>query len=185
MTGPRTGLDLSFLPSRWVASDLAGSLFSLRTSHAGVDAGDNHRPLELAEHAEHPKHSFASRCGRVDRLLVQHQVNAGAVKLLQACDQVRERTLSATLGVPLRALVGCLRREVSAERAAAKATHGMSQSRLYRTWINLNDRCYNPKKPATSLMAAEALRYARNGGKTLKRFLRLGFSKGVSGQPTD
>ena len=40
---------------------------------------------------------------------------------------------------------GCLRREVSVERAAAKATHGMSQSRLYRTWINLNDRCYNPK----------------------------------------
>ncbi len=57
-------------------------VFSLRTSHAGVDAGDNHRPLELAEHAEHLKHRFTGRGCCVDCLLMQHQVNAGTVKFL-------------------------------------------------------------------------------------------------------
>lgn len=37
---------------------------------------------------------------------------------------------------------GCLQRKVVRE---AKATHGLSKTRLYRVWAGIKNRCYNPR----------------------------------------
>jgi hypothetical protein len=41
---------------------------------------------------------------------------------------------------------GCLKKQlISDYNTNTKTTHGLSESRIYRTWINMRDRCYNPK----------------------------------------
>ncbi len=47
----------------------------------------DHRPLELGKEGQHPEHRSASRCARVDRLLVKVEVNFSASDLAQEFDQ--------------------------------------------------------------------------------------------------
>lgn len=53
---------------------------------------------------------------------------------------------------------GCLRREKSAARGREKATHGMSQTRIYNTWKNMIQRTTDPK----------AMSYQHYGGRGIK-----------------
>ncbi len=50
---------------------------------------------------------------------------------------------------------GCLRSELSSKR---NKTHGYSQEKLYKVWLNMKDRCYNPENKA----------YARYGQRGIK-----------------
>lgn len=53
---------------------------------------------------------------------------------------------------------GCLAKELLAARNILAAKHNMSDSRLYRIWAEVKQRCYNPK--ATS--------YENYGGRGIK-----------------
>jgi hypothetical protein len=55
---------------------------------ASVDAADDHGTLELGENAKHLKHRFTGGRGRIDRLLMQVQINASGVDFAQESDQV-------------------------------------------------------------------------------------------------
>lgn len=50
---------------------------------------------------------------------------------------------------------GCLQREATVK---ANKTHGMRSSRIYRTWVHMRDRCYNPNDK----------RYDRYGGRGIE-----------------
>lgn len=41
------------------------------------------------------------------------------------------------------------------------STHGMSKSRIYRTWINMRVRCNNPKEPAYKNYGALGIKYCK------------------------
>src|SRR5262249_4409821 len=58
------------------------------TGEAGEYPLADHGALELGEHPHHLEHCFAGRCRRVDPLLVQEQVDALGVKLLQEPEEV-------------------------------------------------------------------------------------------------
>ena len=42
---------------------------------------------------------------------------------------------------------GCLHTEILVKRNKINATHGQSHARIYRTWTNIRDRCYNNVNP--------------------------------------
>src|SRR6266851_5351003 len=68
---------------------------SASTLQASIDATDDHRSLELGKDAKHLKHRLTSRCGRIDALLMQIQVNASRVDFAQEGDKVLERAAKA------------------------------------------------------------------------------------------
>lgn len=49
---------------------------------------------------------------------------------------------------------GCLARELSAER---QRTHGRSESRTYRAWVAMRNRCYNTLDPAYKYWGARGI----------------------------
>jgi hypothetical protein len=51
----------------------------------------DHRPLELGEGAGDLKHELSRRRGRVDRLLIQVQIDADCLKMLDRAKQVNRR----------------------------------------------------------------------------------------------
>lgn len=51
---------------------------------------------------------------------------------------------------------GCLQKELSAIRCKEqKKTHGKSNTRIYKIWRHMKDRCYNPKNKDYKLYGAE------------------------------
>lgn len=42
---------------------------------------------------------------------------------------------------------GCLRREVTAQKNTDNQTHGMYNSKIYKTWVGIKTRCYNSNDP--------------------------------------
>jgi len=59
------------------------------------------------------------------------------------CDCGTQRGVCGTsLRIGHSASCGCLRREKSKKRLT---THGMSETRAYRTWTNMQQRCFNPR----------------------------------------
>jgi hypothetical protein len=63
---------------------------SLSRAPSRPDALADHRVLELGEHAHHLEHGAPRRCGRVEALLVEEQVNVLGVKLLQERQKVHQ-----------------------------------------------------------------------------------------------
>ena len=57
--------------------------FSLCPCQPGHDTFADHRALKLGKHAEHLKHRAAGRCGRVEPLLMQIQIDTFSVQFLQ------------------------------------------------------------------------------------------------------
>ncbi len=53
---------------------------------------------------------------------------------------------------------GCLAHEILLKNNHERATHGLSKHRLYRTWVDMRQRCNNPK----------AQFYAQYGGRGIK-----------------
>jgi hypothetical protein len=58
----------------------------------------NDGPLELTKHAQHLKHGFAASRRRVDALLVQKQIDANTVNVIQEADQVLQAPAKAIDG---------------------------------------------------------------------------------------
>jgi len=65
-----------------------------RPLEASVDAMPDHAALKLGKGTADLKHQLACRCGRVDRLLVEVQIDA-AVQRLDRTQQIDERTAQA------------------------------------------------------------------------------------------
>src|SRR5688572_3913239 len=64
--------------------------FLPRSRESCHDALTDHGPLELREHSHHLKHGSPRWCGSVESLLVEEEVNALRVKLLEHVEKVRE-----------------------------------------------------------------------------------------------
>jgi hypothetical protein len=62
---------------------------------ARLDALPDHGALELGEDAHHAEHGRAGRRRGVQRLLVEEEVDAGGVQLLQGVDEVGQRAAEA------------------------------------------------------------------------------------------
>lgn len=43
---------------------------------------------------------------------------------------------------------GCLRKETAANNGRTQTTHGLRNTRLYKEWIGMKTRCYNPNSPS-------------------------------------
>jgi hypothetical protein len=56
-----------------------------------LDPLSDHGPLELGEGAGDLKHELSHRRGRVDRLLIQAQIDVDCLKVLDRAKQVNER----------------------------------------------------------------------------------------------
>jgi hypothetical protein len=81
---------------RWLADRLAGfGALDARPRHAGENTFDDDRALELGEHAEHLKESPTSRCGGVDCLPFEVEIDTGAIKLTQEANEVLQATTEA------------------------------------------------------------------------------------------
>ena len=79
----------------YVIRDGSGSAKSrpigLRPRQTSHDTLPDHGAFKLGKHAEHLKHRAAGRCGRVETLLLQVEIGALGVKILEDRQQVRQR----------------------------------------------------------------------------------------------
>lgn len=91
---------------------------------------------------------FLDRSGQVfGRLTVVHATDertfSGSVKWLCRCVCGNEKVVSgAALKAGHSMSCGCLFKEVAAEKGRKKKTHGLSASKVYRSWTGMKRRCY-------------------------------------------
>jgi len=94
-----------------------------------VSVGEIYGRLEVLE---------LCRVGQERMVRVRCSCSSRTVKLLLLCSVATGRVQSC----------GCLGRELSSQRARGSEgifhKHGMSNHRLYNTWIGIRERCYNP-----------------------------------------
>jgi hypothetical protein len=85
----------------WTPEPLA---LAARSRQAGLDALDDHRALELGEHAHHLEHRLAGRGAGVEALLMQVQIDALGMQLGEEPDKLLQRPAEA-IDRPCRHLV--------------------------------------------------------------------------------
>jgi hypothetical protein len=90
-----------------------------------------------------------SKCGRLTvlREVERHRKPGGGVvrKVLCRCDCGNETTVDfGSLRSGHTASCGCLQREASSRNGRSSRKHGLSQSKTYRIWNGMKQRCSNP-----------------------------------------
>lgn len=86
------------------------------------------------------------RFGRLVVLGREKTLKRGISRWLCQCD-CGEQTVTTTgaLRSGLTRSCGCLHREAARDQGAKSATHGLTETRLYRVWGNMKTRCYNKR----------------------------------------
>lgn len=86
------------------------------------------------------------RFGRLVVLRREETLKRGVSRWLCQCD-CGEQTVTTTgaLRSGLTRSCGCLHREAAREQGLKSATHGLTETRLYRVWSNMKTRCYNKR----------------------------------------
>lgn len=86
------------------------------------------------------------RFGRLVVLRREKTLKRGISRWLCQCD-CGEQTVTSTgsLRSGLTRSCGCLHREAAREQGLKSATHGLTETRLYRVWGNMKTRCYNKR----------------------------------------
>ena len=86
------------------------------------------------------------RFGRLVVLGREETLKRGVSRWLCQCDcggQIVTSTNSLRRGATRSC--GCLHRESAREQGLKSATHGLTETRLYRVWSNMKTRCYNKR----------------------------------------
>lgn len=106
---------------------------------------------------KHYKNRIGEKHGK---LLIVNYLGKGL--FLCVCDCGKKKAVRADhlVGGEIKSC-GCLSSEITAQRNKEKCygkTHGESKTRLYQIWLDMKQRCYNPKQPTYKWYGAKGIK---------------------------
>lgn len=120
-------------------------------------------------------------CSRYGRWTVIQDMGYSASNhrlLLCRCDCGTERIIQKqNLKEGRTKSCGCLRKEVS---TAHSTTHGRSNTRLFKTWMNMRQRCNYPSKPEYKYYGGRGIKVCDEWARDFDTFYRWAMANGYA-----
>lgn len=79
---------------------------------------------------------------------------------------------------------GCLRREVTAQKAKRNKTHGLSRTRLYQTWTDMKRRCYVKQRKGYKDYGGRGIKVCEEWRNSFENFKEWAFANGYNDKLT-
>ena len=132
---------------------------------------------------KHYKDRIGERHGRL--LIVNY---LGKCLFLCVCDCGKEKAVRANHLVDGKVKsCGCLASEMTAQRNKEKfygKTHGESKTRLYKIWLDMKQRCHNPKQPTYKWYGAKGIKVCDEWKNNYLLFKKWAMENGYTGKLT-